>query len=68
MLNHLKMRMKRTGKLKVWPLLVPAKYLNKLLVREDSRMLKKTIQKRDDGEIEECVYDRDEDMRLESVQ
>lgn len=68
MLNHLKMRMKGIGKLKVWPLLVLAKYLNKLVVWEDSRMLKKTIQKRDDGEIGECVYDRDEDMRLESVQ
>lgn len=68
MLNHLKMRMKGTGKLKVWPLLVLAKYLNKSVVREDSRMLKKTIQKQDDGEIGECVYDRDEDMRLESVQ
>lgn len=60
--------MKGIGKLKVWPLLVLAKYLNKLVVWEDSRMLKKTIQKRDDGEIGECVYDRDEDMRLESVQ
>lgn len=53
MLNHLKMRMKGTGKLKVWPLLVLAKYLNKSVVREDSRMLKKTIQKQDEGEIGE---------------